>query len=113
VIEHLRKRLPNHWRATLLAVDGSVASGVSRQLGGLPADATHLVVSTGGNNALDHARQAENSMEMHNQTTRQVCRGMSESLHWRWHDETGSEDELRGCMQSSGLSYARRQAAQL
>jgi hypothetical protein len=55
VIEHLRKCLPSGWRATLLAVDGSVASGVSRQLAALPADATHLVVSTGGNNALEQA----------------------------------------------------------
>jgi hypothetical protein len=55
VIEHLRRSLPSGWRATLLAVDGSVASGVARQLERLPSDATHLVVSAGGNNALDHS----------------------------------------------------------
>jgi hypothetical protein len=55
VIEHLRKNLLPGWRATLLAVDGSVASSVARQLARLPADATHLVVSAGGNNALDHS----------------------------------------------------------
>jgi hypothetical protein len=35
-----------------LAVDGAVASGVSRQLVRVPGDATHLVVSVGGNDAL-------------------------------------------------------------
>jgi hypothetical protein len=52
VIEHLRRHLPSGWRATLLAVDGSLASSVLGQLKRLPADATHLVVSAGGNNAL-------------------------------------------------------------
>jgi hypothetical protein len=44
--------LPSGSQATLLAVDGSVTSGVERQLQRIPADATHLVVSTGGNDAL-------------------------------------------------------------
>jgi hypothetical protein len=52
VIEHLRRSLPHGWRATLLAVDGSLASGVTGQLERLPADATHVVVNAGGNNAL-------------------------------------------------------------
>lgn len=55
VIEHLRKSLPGGWRATLLAVDGSVAADVARQLDRLPGDATYLVVSAGGNNALEHS----------------------------------------------------------
>jgi lysophospholipase L1-like esterase len=33
-------------------VDGAVTTGVERQLARLPADATHLVVSVGGNDAL-------------------------------------------------------------
>ena len=52
VIEHLRRVLPKGWQATLLAVDGSVAADVRDQLARLPADATHLVVSAGGNDAL-------------------------------------------------------------
>jgi len=52
VVDQLRARLPAGWRATLLAVDGSVTTDVARQLARLPADATHLVVSTGGNDAL-------------------------------------------------------------
>jgi hypothetical protein len=54
VIEQLRRKLPRGARATLLAVDGAVTSGVARQLARLPADATHLVVSVGGNDGLRH-----------------------------------------------------------
>ncbi len=53
---HLTSLLPNRARATLLAIDGSTISGVERQLRDLPSDATHLVVSVGGNDALAHAR---------------------------------------------------------
>jgi hypothetical protein len=52
VIDQLRAELPAGWKATLLAEDGSLAEDVSRQLAGLPADATHLIVSAGGNDAL-------------------------------------------------------------
>jgi hypothetical protein len=51
VVGHLRARLPPGWRATLLARGGSVAADVPGQLGRLPADATHLAVSAGGNDA--------------------------------------------------------------
>jgi hypothetical protein len=54
VVSQLRAALPASWQATLLAVDGDVINGVARQLGGLPADATHLVVSAGGNDALGY-----------------------------------------------------------
>lgn len=55
VVAQLRERLPAGWRATLGAADGSVAADVARQLRSLPRDATHLVVSTGGNDALGQA----------------------------------------------------------
>jgi hypothetical protein len=55
VLEHLRRALPVGWRATLLAVDGSTASDVARQLEGVPGDASYLVISTGGNNALNYS----------------------------------------------------------
>jgi hypothetical protein len=52
VIKQLRQELPE-WKCSLLAVDGHVISDVSRrQLPNLPADASHLVVSVGGNDAL-------------------------------------------------------------
>jgi hypothetical protein len=54
VIEQLRRRLPKGARATLLAVDGAVCSSVAAQVRRLPDDASHLLVSVGGNDALRH-----------------------------------------------------------
>lgn len=56
VIDQLRKQLPSGWRATLLAVDGDCIRHVpDYQLKKLPADATHLAISAGGNDALGHS----------------------------------------------------------
>ncbi|MGP0069988.1 MAG: SGNH/GDSL hydrolase family protein [Isosphaeraceae bacterium] len=52
VIDQVRSRLPAGWAATLLAIDGNVINYVHRQLKSLPADATHLVLSIGGNDVL-------------------------------------------------------------
>jgi hypothetical protein len=54
VIEQLRESLPAGWKATLLAVDGNVTADVQQQVKRLPEDATHLIVSAGGNDALRH-----------------------------------------------------------
>jgi hypothetical protein len=55
VVAQLRTALPDGWSATLRAVDGAVVADVERQLASVPRDATHLVVSAGGNDALGHA----------------------------------------------------------
>ena len=52
VVKQLRALLPGGWKASLLAVDGAVTRSVAAQLARIPADATHLVVSAGGNDAL-------------------------------------------------------------
>jgi hypothetical protein len=52
VIDQLRQALPRGWLASLLAVDGHITADVPNQLKELPADATHLFVSAGGNDAL-------------------------------------------------------------
>ena len=52
VIDHVRAVLPNHWRATLVAHDGDVVTDVAGQVSKVPEDATHIVVSIGGNDAL-------------------------------------------------------------
>jgi lysophospholipase L1-like esterase len=54
VVRQLRQRLPDGSKATLLAVDGGTTADVREQLRLLPADATHLIVSVGGNDALGH-----------------------------------------------------------
>ena len=55
VVKQLNAVLPTGGNATLLAVDGSVTSGVGIQLWLAPSDATHLVVSAGGNDALHYS----------------------------------------------------------
>lgn len=52
VVQHLRSILPPGWQASLLAVDGSVTSDLPSQVREVPPDASHLVVSIGGNDAL-------------------------------------------------------------
>lgn len=52
VITHVQGQLPAGWRASLVAVDGSITEDIYAQLQQIPADATHLLLSVGGNNAL-------------------------------------------------------------
>jgi hypothetical protein len=52
VIDQVRNSLPQGWRATLIARDGNVINDVHRQLERLPDDASHLVLSVGGNDVL-------------------------------------------------------------
>lgn len=54
VITRLRARLPRSGNATLRAIDGSCIRDVPAQLSNLPRDATHLVLSVGGNDALGY-----------------------------------------------------------
>lgn len=61
VIRQLRATLPSGWTATLQAVDGAVTRNVPRQMQSLPPDASHLVVSVGGNDALGHVHILEDS----------------------------------------------------
>jgi hypothetical protein len=51
-LDELTARLRDGWHATLLALDGSVTSDVTGQLRKIPKSATHLVISSGGNDAL-------------------------------------------------------------
>lgn len=49
----LARLLGNDHQVTLCAVDGSMIDDVERQLGSVPKNATHLVVSMGGNNLIN------------------------------------------------------------
>ncbi|HZH25964.1 MAG TPA: SGNH/GDSL hydrolase family protein [Azospirillaceae bacterium] len=55
VVKQVQAKLPQGWKATLCAVDGAVTTGVERQMDRVPPDASHLVVSAGGNDALRHS----------------------------------------------------------
>ena len=61
VITQLRGDLPPGWAATLAARDGSTTGDVAGQLRTMPPDATHLVVSAGGNDALQEKALIEES----------------------------------------------------
>lgn len=52
VVAQLRLKLPDNWNATLKAIDGNRINDVYAQLEKLPPDASHLVLSIGGNDAL-------------------------------------------------------------
>lgn len=52
--DQLRAALSEEWEVSLLAVDGHVTDDVEAQLAEIPNDATHLVVSCGGNDALNY-----------------------------------------------------------
>jgi hypothetical protein len=52
VIHHLKRKIPATWKATLLAIDGSITRDVSKQVQRLPIDTTHHFLSVGGNDAL-------------------------------------------------------------
>jgi hypothetical protein len=55
VIAQLRRQMPVDWKVSLLAVDGSMTTNVGRQLERLPGEASHLIVSIGGNDAIGSA----------------------------------------------------------
>jgi len=52
VEEQVRRALPGDWKVALLAIDGHTTHDVESQLARLPEDASHLFISTGGNDAL-------------------------------------------------------------
>ena len=64
VVKQLGAALPSGWKASLLAVDGAVTRGVASQLNRVPADATHLVVSVGGNDALGESHILSSPVRM-------------------------------------------------
>jgi len=61
VITQLRGDLPAGWAATLAARDGSTTADIAGQLKAMPSDASHLVVSAGGNDALQEKALIEQS----------------------------------------------------
>ncbi len=91
VIDQLRSHLPGGWRATLLAVDGDTAKDIAGQLKGLPGDATHLVVSVGGNDAL----QAEPVLS---RPTEDVARGLLEMADVRDVFQSAYRDMIAGVL---------------
>jgi hypothetical protein len=55
VITQVRELAPAGWKASLLAVDGSMTDDIPGQVRRVPGEASHLVLSVGGNDALMNA----------------------------------------------------------
>ena len=55
VAAHLRAALPESWRVTLCAVDGTTTKDVGHQFDRIPEHTTHVVLSLGGNDGLENA----------------------------------------------------------
>lgn len=77
VIDQLRASLPSGWRATLLALDGARTRDVPSQVRRVPSDATHLVVSMGGNDALEMSEM----LDLPVQSTAEALRVFARALH--------------------------------
>ena len=63
VISQVRKLLPEGWRGSLLAVDGAWTEDIASQLKRIPSDATHLVLSVGGNDTLMNTEMLRSPVE--------------------------------------------------
>jgi hypothetical protein len=55
VIQQVRERVPTDSSVSLLARDGAVTRDVCNQLQSLPSDASNIIISVGGNDALNAA----------------------------------------------------------
>ena len=62
VVTQLQSLLPEGSTASLSAVDGAVTYDVANQLRKLPSNATHLVVSVGGNDALQYTNIGDSNL---------------------------------------------------
>jgi hypothetical protein len=54
VVSHLRRLVQPEWQVSLLAEDGATTADLTRQVRHVPIDASHLVISIGGNDALQN-----------------------------------------------------------
>ena len=63
VIEYLNRKLPDGDKATLLAADGATTRDIEFQIDQIPLGVTHIVLSVGGNDALNEISVLENEVE--------------------------------------------------
>lgn len=77
VVDQLRSELSGEWRTTLLARDGAVITGVQAQIRQLPGDASHLVFSVGGNDAIRFGYILQSPAATANATLRELGRAQA------------------------------------
>lgn len=70
----LRDALPEGSRVTLCARDGTTTTDLGRQLDRVPKHATHVVLSVGGNDALENADRLAASIRRHPAASRSPVR---------------------------------------
>jgi lysophospholipase L1-like esterase len=56
VLQQVKEQLPENYQVSLLAVDGATIQDIFQQLDRLPPDASHLIISIGGNDTLRYAQ---------------------------------------------------------
>lgn len=66
VSKQLAQQLPD-WRTSMVALDGATTQDIPRQVASLPKDASHLVLSVGGNDALRHMDLLDKSVRSSSQ----------------------------------------------
>lgn len=84
VINQLKAKLPDTWQATLKAIDGDKIDDVHAQLEQLPDDATHLILSVGGNNALSHLGILDRSVNSSAQVFKELA-DISQEFERQYH----------------------------
>ncbi len=119
VLNQVSNMLPAGWRSSLLALDGAMMGDLSDQLFRLPANATHAVVSIGGNDvlqSLDVLRlcvgcvagdDVHNRQRQSQRTERLSGSGRPDGVQ-RWHSACGIRVTASGDRSPARLHRARR-----
>ncbi|MDB4976824.1 MAG: hypothetical protein JWN48_5165 [Myxococcaceae bacterium] len=94
VVTHLARLLPKPWRASLLAVDGATVPRLGAQLERVEPSVSHLVISVGGNDALQNI----DMLNMRVSSTRQAL------LLFEQRIERFEREYRRAIVQALGLS---------
>lgn len=94
VIDQVRAVMPRDWKATLLAVDGATTREVPAQVRAVPSDATHLVVSMGGNDALAWSEL----LDLPVKSTADALRVLARAVH---EFEASYRNALRACLRKN------------
>ena len=94
VIDHLKAMLPRQWSAVLLAVDGATVRQVASQVRAVPSDATHLLLSVGGNDALPHTEILDGPVKSSAETWRSLAKIISEF-------ESSYREALTACLRKN------------